>query len=1255
MLSNNWMKSWTRQAIGLMMFVVLILFAAEAVASSPSIVASIPTTVTSSGLPPGTNNSVAIDACGNMYAIQGTNNGAVTGGTVYEIPAGGGAAVEVLSGTGTTLNWDTNYSLTTDPSKSYLFLAYGESTNGVNLAVSIPIVNCVPQTKNLAGWNGVWWSYISTLAADSSSNVYMAQSGNTIVMSDPNFKTLTTVLSSSSLNSSWGAITSLAIDSNKNIFLTMVKVLNYSSITSVGLYELPYSSTGYATTPTLISSNYNQPVGVTFDAQGNLYVADAGPLYSSGEGTIYLIPNEQSGGSKALNPSDQYGVVYGIGTVDRVAFDLSGNYYWMNSGNTISEQTPSTVFGSVALGGTVTKDVDLTFNSSVTPATITVVPSGVFTNTLQGTCSATTNAAGSSCTVQLTFAPTNPGVQSGSILLLDSKGNQLATADVSGTGAGAGLSVDPGVVSTFASGYTAPAGAAIDNLGDLFFADSKQNAVLEVPVGQAAAVALGSGFNAPTGVAVDGAGNVYVADTGNSQIVEIPVVNGALSTSAQTVLISSSTTLAGSALSKPAGITVDSLGNLYIADSDNKRVVYVPYVGSWDFSLALTLGSGMSSPSAIAVDAFGNVYVADAGSGDVYELSAPLSAGVQITVASGYNAPSALTVDASGSLFVVDKGNAKVWRIPNISGSLSAASAINVIGQLYSTDAASIQAPYGVAIDPAGNLYVSDEQNAAAYLVGRTSSTQSFGIWTPGTTSGALDYYLENSGNAALTFGTPYYSVSGDTTQFSLVSSETGACSSGASLSSGSSCELESTFSPLTGGGFSETFVLSSNAANAAGQQVTFIGTGASTVATTTTLAVTSPSGAISYDEAVTLTATVSAATGTPSGSVNLVVDGITKQTVSLTDGVASFTLTGGTLPGGMHSLTANYTGGATGNVTYAQSSSATLTLTVQTVATSTGFTFSTVYVNPASQPAGQSITFTATVSSVFAGSPTGTVTFTFTDSGGTNTTGIGTLQPTSSGAFQATYSYTPNAPATGVTYDVVSVVATYGGDTNFAGSSSASASFDVSPANGSVGVTASGTIITSNDVNTTSVSFSSISYGGWNGLVGFSCLASSLPANARCVWNPGQVQVMPSTSALSVVNPPVSLTITIDNPPQTPTAGKLIWWLGGATGLLIFFARRRFARAAWGTAAMLIGMVLLAVSASGLVACNSNGIQYRTPTGTSTITVYASADPFTALPSESTPTPATQTCVSTSTPAVYGPTEGPCTQQSFQISLTVQ
>jgi hypothetical protein len=89
----------------------------------------------------------------------------------------------------------------------------------------------------------------------------------------------------------------------------------------------------------------------------------------------------------------------------------------------------------------------------------------------------------------------------------------------------------------------------------------------------------------------------------------------------------------------------------------------------------------------------------------------------------------------------------------------------------------------------------------------------------------------------------------------------------------------------------------------------------------------------------------------------------------------------------------------------------------------------------------------------------------------------------------------------------------------------------------------------------------------------------------------------------------------------------------------------------------MLVGMALLAVSATGLMACNS-GVSYSTPAGTSTVTVYANSDPFALNSNGTVNTSDTQPCggiVAGSNPPQGNPADAPCAQATFQISLTVK
>jgi sugar lactone lactonase YvrE len=1277
MFSNIWMKSWTRRATWLIALTVLLLLAvpstSAANSNTPPIVVTSSSAVPATGLAGG-ESEAAVDACGDIYAIQ------LFGGEVDEIPAGGGAATVVVPAGGA------NYEpavMAMDATQSNLYVEQG--TNG---AIQIPIKNCVPQTASITsigignlpqasnGWGYLSWYFsASAVAADGAGNVFIATDVACCANTNTLVEEYAQVLPAPATPAPYSAgapllgwqtnlaspITSIAVDFNNNLYIVMGGSLYELQVTT---QATPKAQAVYSSNPVLFGSGYStNVVGVAVDSQGNLYVADAG------NSAIYEIPYETNTTTKtsALNVADQFVVGSNVsGLVYPVAPDGAGNFYYALGGSSVYElMRGGARLGSVAAGTTGTATASVAFNATTTPATFTVTSGdGVVTNAGSGSCSAQTYDAGSSCTVNVQFSPTHPGLEYGGLELIDASNDVLTTAYVSGTGLGAGLTLDSGVVTSIGSGFSSPQSIAVSPSGG-FIADSGKNEVLYFATSTSSPVSIGKDLNKPQGVAVDGAGNVIIADTGDNQIVEVPVINGVLTNADQVTIISSTTTISGTALKAPAGVTVDGQGNLLIADTGNNRIVYVPYNGSWNLASAFAVGSDLSAPLATAVDPSGNVYVADSGSGQIYKLLQPFNLGVLQLVAVGFSNPSALATDASGSLFVVDQGANTVLRIPNISGALNPNAAIEV--------GFGVAAPYGIALDASGNLYATDATHAAAYQLNRISTTESFGDWALNAPSGALPVKVENEGNQALIFNTPFYSAVGNTGDFSF-GTPTGAepaCADGGTLATGSACEMDAIFNPTATGNRTDTLALQSNAQNATAPQVILSGVGTAASTTKTALAITSPSGTPSFGQAVTLNATVTSTGGTPAGSAQLLVDGVIDGEATLSSsGVATFSLPIG-LTGGSHTLQAVYLGTSSfgGSISPTLSISVSTTSTTSTLAIIPPFTNPNSAVNhillpvPNTTPqtytwVPQSVTFTETINFAGVGIPTGTVSFV------TGSTSLGTvnLLPGPGGTFQASITVGIAGPSCVVSTSVPTcpsapsgillplgadtITATYSGDANYVGSAASGSVLVVSSPN--VNVTTSGASITSSPSSSGTVTFTATSYGGWNGLVGFSCLASSLPTNARCVFSPGQIEVLPSTSTTTASNPPVSLTITIDQPPQTPTASKFYWWLAVPTGLLLFFIRRRFARRDWSAITSTLALIVLGIAAVGMGAC-SNSIHYNTPAGASTVTVIASSDPFTAPPSSTNANPSTQSC-----PA-NNPASAPCAQQTFQVSLTVQ
>ncbi|HEY0308885.1 MAG TPA: Ig-like domain repeat protein [Acidobacteriaceae bacterium] len=647
----------------------------------------------------------------------------------------------------------------------------------------------------------------------------------------------------------------------------------------------------------------NGPTGLAIDVAGNLYFADRShsavrrldvisrlvSLIGGAPGTATNPANGSACYTGGPTSGDAYGLgcpvtnVYANHPQGSIGIAPDGSFWFVDQNNILRQTGFPSIFPTTNVGSSATV-VSFYVADHGTPSAFSFSTQD-FTVASGYTCATTTGGLNNNvslCTVNAVFAPLAPGLQFDALVMKDSNGITVLPPSVQGRGTGAGIAFDGAYRYLIGENLLAPKGVAVDGESNVFIADTANNQVIEIPAA-GSQTTLVTQLNTPSAVTISPMGDLYISDTGSNRLLLLSAVTGTFSTTPAAV---------ASGLAAPAGMAFDSGGNLYLADSGNHRVLKFPNWGSFPNT---TIGSAVATgsiilqtPAAVAVNADNTIYIADSGLGAVISVN---SSGIA-TLLSSVIGPTGLALDAAGNLYISGTNGVSVI----YAGTSNAV-------PLYDVN---LSNPSGIAADRNGTLYIADTGGSRVVGYQRASGLIPFGAITVGSSSTPGNITLTSTGNQALQWTAATQS---DPTDFAISAAATNGCATGTLYAPGSTCGMQVTFSPSIAGALSTRWSQSGNAVNAFTLGFTASGTGVAVTTTSASAAISVDPVSSTYGQAVNAIISVTAGSGSsvPTGTVTPVLDGVGCSPVTLLNGAAMLSL--GTLPAGTHTLTASYSG----------------------------------------------------------------------------------------------------------------------------------------------------------------------------------------------------------------------------------------------------------------------------------------------------------------------------------------------------------
>lgn len=609
---------------------------------------------------------------------------------------------------------------------------------------------------------------------------------------------------------------STALDASGNLyFVESQRVRKVTAATGVimtvaGTGEGGYNGDNIAAT----TAKLNSPVDAAVDAAGNLYISDRSGLRIRKVAADSGIINTVAGtGLPGYNDESIPASRASLTNPSGIAVDLLGNFYFVDAERvrkvTVATGVITTVAGtgqygyngdniaatSAALMGARGVAVDASGNLYIAERDgyrirKVVVATGLITTVAGNGVIGYTGDNGTATSANLAL-PGGIAVDASGNLYISSAYHGVIRKVTAATGvittvADIGKVIYKGTVLP-----DVPSRISIDSSGDLYIADNQKNLVSKVAIttGVVTTVAgawvgyIGDGSAAtsaslggPSGVALDAAGNIYVADSNNMRVRKVTATTGVITTVAGTgsfVFNGDNIPATSAALKFPVGVAIDSSGDLYIADSNNRirkvtmatgliatvagTTTDIGNNGGYNGDNIAATSAKLDLPSGVTVDASGSLYIADKRNQRIRKVT--VATGLITTVAgtgtASYNGdniaatsaaldnPEGIAVDASGNFYIADSTH-RIRKVSGATGIITTVAGTGIAG--YNGDnvpatSAQLDNPSGIAIDASGNLYIADRNNGRIRKV-----VVSTGIIS--TVAGTGRYGYNGDGNA---------------------------------------------------------------------------------------------------------------------------------------------------------------------------------------------------------------------------------------------------------------------------------------------------------------------------------------------------------------------------------------------------------------------------------------------------------------------------------------------------------------------------